>query len=547
MISCTECGCAVGQSLICKACSQEFKTPECAKCRRQMCPGCTSTRQWCIACRPDLDIVGAIDAHAFDDSTYENVQTPCGSAGPSAPRDVPSTVGPAWIVIPGQYSGDVWHMAAALLLHDNLQCIISTASDTDKEGAPPLLTFLAAIGLDTRVQTCDAKKKGNTIAVGVEERPLGGLSRVGKSQAWQAVSYVQEKLPGEISDPAFVHVVYRSTSAILHSIEQNGRESTIARLQDGFTHGLPGHVVETVGAAVRDLLEGHRRVLFVFNRPAGYNVQHNLSVTMLANIAESAGKHFSIVLVCNKEKVEKEEDVMKLVGDYAIRLVDLMELSMSLSDPKMPDERIRAQFWVHVQQFAASNGIIVKFIGGRSGSTDLPAFLGIDVLCWDECDFTNIEYLRLLITAPALLTLTHTLAVALKGSNVHLLPRNRSENDLALFQDDLALFLAREPGAPRPRPQFSMTRSDNLKKKMTPKKQAQAAATPLMQLQSLCALLFLPNCAPAAFTALDTLIAQANGGVFDWNNADPGRYLAYQPPDAGGAPKEEEKPKGEKK
>ena len=156
-----------------------------------------------------------------------------------------------------------------------------------------------------------------------------------------------------------------------------------------------------------------KKLLFVLGRIAGYNPQHDLTPSRLRQICAAAqAANFEVMPVgwpgpTNGSKSGTVNHLVKTAAVDVHPCLDLRDWNW-LTGSDVADERARAYFWRCVIDYATRNAIPVKLVGGRSGSTDLPAFMGMDVLCWDECHVWNPEYLRLLITAPILLQVTHT-------------------------------------------------------------------------------------------------------------------------------------------
>jgi len=316
--------------------------------------------------------------------------------------------------VPGQYSGDMWHVAGALLVRPSLKAVITIGSQGDVKGAPLMLKFFNDIGLGTRVSTLTVN--GNRSTFIMEQGESGNevldiRELPGKLLMWQSAAAVQAT---QTSSHA-THPLYRSTSMILHAMEEWGKPKVLEVLRAGLISELDSDVCRRIALLVNNLMLEfrHGKLLFVLGRIAGYNPQHDLTRERLQEIhaaAQQAGYAIMPVGWPGPSDGSQEGTVNHLVKAAQVEVhpcIDLRDWKM-LTGQDVADERARAYFWRCVVDYASDNNIQVKLVGGRSGSTDLPAFMGMDVLCWDECDFWNPEYLRLLITAPILLEVTHT-------------------------------------------------------------------------------------------------------------------------------------------
>jgi hypothetical protein len=352
-----------------------------------------------------------------------------------------------YIIIPGGYSGDMWHVAAACYVRPKLRILIGLSPSREKketEGAEVILLFFRQVGLVERVSVLNAKKKPDHVYFAGEKWPLKGtldseywrfndeVQLKGKSEMWQHVSYAQDHLESLLKPLSYpllsssssssssslslssssssgrdvvVPPLYACTSMIMRAMEELGKDAVIRALRSGLTANLDQKICAHIAGYARTTLKAvkERNILFVLGRQAGYNKDHNLSSELLEAIAAAAKDvEFSIVLV-GAESL-KDIAVAARLENYSI--VDLQAWK-PLTGQENKDERARAYFWRCVAELAPKLKKHIKFVGGRSGSTDLPAFMGIDVLCWDKCDASNPEYLRLLLTTPLLMSLMH--------------------------------------------------------------------------------------------------------------------------------------------
>ena len=394
-----------------------------------------------------------------------------------------------FLVIPGQYSGDMWHVAAAMLVNPDVHAVITVLGTDDEKGAPVIQRYFDDVGLGERVTVWKKKSKSRGVLVQGKEEDLGRVP--GKKRAWQHTLSVQRS--GVIEDPTRVYPIYYSTAMIMRAIEEHGRERVQQVLRAGLTARLSTAVCRRITTLVCDLLAGYRgqSLLFVLGRIAGYNPQHDLDSDRLREICRAADeKGYVVVPVGFPPMVDA---LVREAGVHTAPCLDLRDWTLLTGDEE-PDERARAYFWRCVVELAAGDEVTVKLVGGRSGSTDLPAFLGLDVLSWDLCEPSNPEYLRLLITSPSVLRLTHTAFQPPRGKAAWVAPDPQPNlgRDLAAFLEDTFV---------PPRLVFEL--SGNAKKKKAG--QIEKLKRDLLNgLGATCRCLFLPTTKPEAFDKLAT-------------------------------------------
>ncbi len=89
-----------------------------------------------------------------------------------------------YIIIPGEYSGDMWHVVAACIVRPTLQVLIGVLSDAKKEleGAKAIAAFFKQVGLGNRVQILAGNGGFKTVVLAGKTRvikELGGKPVMG--------------------------------------------------------------------------------------------------------------------------------------------------------------------------------------------------------------------------------------------------------------------------------------------------------------------------------------------------------------------------------
>jgi hypothetical protein len=310
-----------------------------------------------------------------------------------------------YIIIPGGYSGDMWHVAAACYVRPKLRILIGLSPSREKketEGAEVILLFFRQVGLVERVSVLNAKKKPDHVYFAGEKWPLKGtldseywrfndeVQLKGKSEMWQHVSYAQDHLESLLKPLSYpllssssssssssslslssssssgrdvvVPPLYACTSMIMRAMEELGKDAVIRALRSGLTANLDQKICAHIAGYARTTLKAvkERNILFVLGRQAGYNKDHNLSSELLEAIAAAAKDvEFSIVLV-GAESL-KDIAVAARLENYSI--VDLQAWK-PLTGQENKDERARAYFWRCVAELAPKLKKHIKFVGG---------------------------------------------------------------------------------------------------------------------------------------------------------------------------------------
>ena len=316
--------------------------------------------------------------------------------------------GPLYLSHPGDYTGDTWHAAAAMVLNPRVRVALTVSNDSKEvETAPSINTFYDAIGLGNR---CDRM-------TGVKLEKISGKPN-GKPKAYQHRNSAQTKLELPVG------LIYQSTSVILREIAIRGPQEVRVRLQEGLCAGLSElqeqEIKRRANTWLNSLFSSKQditTVVLINGRMEGYNPQHNLDADRLAEIADAVsrvpGAYF--LVMGNRFKLRKDgvpswitaahPRKLDVPGNAQAPVEDLFDV-VGISG-ELDRWRGTAAFWREVANSKYGLEKQVKFVGGRSGSTDIPAFMGVDVLSWDHFLPDDIEYLRMRITAPDLMRVCH--------------------------------------------------------------------------------------------------------------------------------------------
>ncbi|RKH12082.1 hypothetical protein D7V97_09415 [Corallococcus sp. CA053C] len=361
---------------------------------------------------------------------------------------------------PGDYTGDTWHVAAAMVLNPRVRVLLTVSSDSKEvETAPAIAGYYEAIGLGQRVQRY----------TGVKLEKVGSVN--GKPKAHQHRDTAVMKVGGE--QP--VGLIYQSTSVILREIATQELPRVRERLQLGLCAGLSDsqerEIQRRANAWLEQLFssEDIQTVLLINGRMERYNPQHNLDEERFDIIKEAVlrvpGAHF--LVMGNRFALKKEgtpawlkkahERRLPVPGNDQEAVEDLFDLVGVGHD--LDRWRGTAAFWREVANSKWGREKRVKFVGGRSGSTDIAAFMGIDVLSWDHFLPEDIEYLRMRVTAPDLMRVCH-----LHDGKKPRTPEFFVPPEEALLGPSVEILLRGDPGVAYPTPVLTVGGSKNREK-----------------------------------------------------------------------------------
>ncbi|RKH72470.1 hypothetical protein D7X55_08110 [Corallococcus sp. AB049A] len=368
--------------------------------------------------------------------------------------------GPLYISHPGDYTGDTWHAAAAMVLNPRVRVVLTVSNDSKEvETAPSIDAFYHAIRLGDRCER----------VTGVKLEKVEGKVN-GKPKAYQHRNTTQTRLGLPVG------LIYQSTSVILREIATQGLADVRTRLQLGLCADLSDEQERKIKRRAKEWLdnlfssrEGITTVVLINGRMEGYNPQHNLDADRLKDIATAVsqvpGAYF--LVMGNRFKLQSGDAPKWLTEAHPRKLEAPSNTQSPVEDlfdvagigSQLDRWRGTAAFWREVANSAYGREKRVKFVGGRSGSTDIAAFMGVDVLSWDHFLPDDIEYLRMRVTAPDLMRVCH-LPDGKKPKTAEFFV----SQDVALLGPAVCEMLKAAPNAPYVTPPILVMGSKNQKK-----------------------------------------------------------------------------------
>ncbi|RYF37923.1 MAG: hypothetical protein EOO38_25520 [Cytophagaceae bacterium] len=291
-----------------------------------------------------------------------------------------------YISHPADYSGDAWHVAAAMVLRPEVYAVV-TAQSKDKDSkdskeSTKFLEFYSAIGATSQV--CDRRQTASPIPDGPKGMTSAEKHRWPvKQHALRASSSVKNSEVG---------TVYTSTSVIIKAVMDNGIGHVNYTLRDRFRGRK---VIPNVRSKVDELMMRKDQYVIVNMRSAEYNRQHNINEHIYKAIKQSMGG-IKIIPFGNVGGCHWLQGVDPEGARNAIDLYEMGDRTMQTS----------AYFWALLAEAidakksgGGDDSGCLAVIGGRSGSLDLPAFMGMRTICWDVHDKKDVEYARLHLAA----------------------------------------------------------------------------------------------------------------------------------------------------
>ncbi|WP_257449616.1 hypothetical protein [Archangium lipolyticum] len=294
--------------------------------------------------------------------------------------------------LPGNMTGDIWHLAAAMSLTehfgsdaaiDTLKTAIGVVKTTKGNGkyeqrSPALVDFLSALELPVKQVEVPSNKSRPQVAAGhvekalntrIEERYDRKTKKFGKYDRQQVID---QKI---------------STTILMDHVRRVGKRAVITFLQEKFTANLSVQDMQHMDRKVLQIAQaikkhGGKQVVLLNRRSGDVNKQHNTTDGIEKQLEELAAKRNMFVLGI-------------ATPDYKPGDIDLFD-TQTLHKNEFVDKRRTAYFWMKVSQLPGVHGLI----GGRSGSMDIAAFMGMKVFSWDENRPNDEQYLRLLQTYP---------------------------------------------------------------------------------------------------------------------------------------------------
>ncbi|KAI0146879.1 hypothetical protein GGR57DRAFT_285321 [Xylariaceae sp. FL1272] len=335
-----------------------------------------------------------------------------------------------FILCLGSFAGDFWHCAAATVLShyqrtdtiakrpfrdsEFIVCIVIAVDEANVpgdewiKGARKMFTYFRSIGVPCMVITTPrvTQKSDHTIAKLSDseiracwedqdnEPEAKSVDEVFSLKRKTAVSHESDV---ENSECILRHEA--GTSVLLQLAQHFGQETTCAilayRLSGADKLAKLGekrvdHVELRVQERIRGLDEiisetasfaGKKKLLFNY-RYTDYNPQHDGSRGILEQVKELARKEKTVVIVLPAMEERFLQREIK-PDDKVFYLYEKPEGEKQYETGGGLSYVARARFWVRVAQ-RAKDWKLIGMIGGRSGSMDIPAFVGLRCLSWDE-------------------------------------------------------------------------------------------------------------------------------------------------------------------
>jgi len=183
-----------------------------------------------------------------------------------------------------------------------------------------------------------------------------------------------------------------STTILMHHVKQQGKDAVIAHLQQKFTEGLSlldKLAVDEKICQLRSAIkaQGGKRAVLLNRRTGDLNKQHNTTEGIDAQLqALAAQKSLFVIGIATPRGKPGDIDLFDSDGK-------------SQAKQKFVDKRRTAYFWKKVSELQLQHEVH-GLIGGRSGSMDIAAFMGVNAFSWDEYNQRDEQVLRLLQTYP---------------------------------------------------------------------------------------------------------------------------------------------------
>jgi hypothetical protein len=294
--------------------------------------------------------------------------------------------------LPGNMTGDIWHLAAAMSLTEHfgseaaintLKTAIGVVKTKNGDGkyeqrSPALVDFLTALDLPVKQVDVPSNMSRPTVAAGHVEKSLNEriAARVDRKAKKVGRYDRQQVIDQKIS-----------TTILMDHVRRSGRPAVIRFLREKFTANLALQDMQHMDQKVLQIeqairKQGGKQVILLNRRSGDVNKQHNTTDGIENQLKELAAQKNMFVLGV-------------ATPDYKPGDIDLFD-SQSLRKNEFVDKRRTAYFWKRVSELPGVYGLI----GGRSGSMDIAAFMGMNVFSWDENRPDDEQYLRLLQTYP---------------------------------------------------------------------------------------------------------------------------------------------------
>jgi hypothetical protein len=297
-----------------------------------------------------------------------------------------------WLNQPGDYSGDTWHIAAALLLNPNLR-VFQTISDAQREACSHSLkarAFYASIGLGDRVDVLSIP--GDLGARLRQSRVTDRIYYNLKNVKAAEEKLRQRGIVGEVL-PAV-----EATRFLLRAIRQRGADNICTKVRDAFCRDF-AELFPAAADQIRQLADSvPERSLLIIGRYATYHQHYNAGAEVLFRLVRIAQQtHREPVMIADRQI----DLAIQETKDLRIRWIDPFAMHPSVQGvwgTRFVTQQSTAYLW----RLLGENSRDRVVVGGRGGFTDIAALMGMRVVQWDSFDFLDPESRRLANMSPAL-------------------------------------------------------------------------------------------------------------------------------------------------
>ncbi|MCX6626538.1 MAG: hypothetical protein NTW28_02765 [Candidatus Solibacter sp.] len=305
-----------------------------------------------------------------------------------------------YLNLPADYSGDIWHVAAALVVDCRVQVVFTIQSE----------------GKETKNYKTVAKAKAFFQSIGILPERFHEVMIKPFAASSQAADSLIREMEIEVDDPDIkkdiftarthqaeatkamgqpVHAVYSSTYIWVKAIEDKGRDVVLKAIKAAFVLGFEdSHPKES--KAIRDRIAevtyGAKKFLFLNMRMANYHPEDNTSRSIYNKIAGIANnnKGMRLIRVGSFNPGDKVHTGPKgeWMEDLATEVIDIY--GFCTLESGLADMQSVAYFWAQVAAAPDCLGVA----GGRSGSSDIAGLMGNRLLCWTICRPQDPGYQR---------------------------------------------------------------------------------------------------------------------------------------------------------
>lgn len=215
------------------------------------------------------------------------------------------------------------------------------------------------------------------------------------------------------------HVVLnqkKTTTAVMEAMGPNAvhKDRVINKLRTGLAGGADAGErawveaeIKKIRARVAALRKSSKKQdakLLMINRREGHeNMQHNTSDAQFADLTRWYGETH----LAGKSAAVHAQATMGVATGAQPQAGDLDLYDQAIAPALRPQgtKRRTALLWARIADLQ-KEGLVHGLIGGRSGSMDIAAFMGVNAYSWDEHKPDNVDYQRLKETEP-IMTVGH--------------------------------------------------------------------------------------------------------------------------------------------